>query len=58
MHYDVKMKGGWTQRALLKGRIDKGRHYDVEMKGWMENVALRCANEQGGWKGEGMMISK
>ena len=34
----MEMKGGWTQRALLKGRIDKGRHYDVEMKGWMENV--------------------
>ena len=54
----MEMKGGWTQRALLKGRIDKGRHYDVEMKGWMENVALRCANEQGGWKREGIMISK
>ena len=28
----------------LKGRMDKGGHYDVEMKGWMQKVALRCAN--------------
>ena len=34
-HYDVEMKGGWTQRSLLKGRIDKGGHYDVEMKEWI-----------------------
>ena len=27
-----------------KGWIDKGGCYDVEMKGWMENVALWCAN--------------
>ena len=32
----------------LKGWMNKGGHYDVEMKGWMENVALQCANEQGG----------
>ena len=55
----------------LKEWMNKGGHYDVEMKGWMENVALRCANEQGGWKRdciinlrkdewkrEGIMISK
>ena len=28
----------------LKGGMDKGRHYDVEMKGWMQKVALSCAN--------------
>ena len=28
----------------LKGQVDQGGHYDVEMKGWMENVALWCAN--------------
>ena len=28
----------------LKGRMDKGGHYEVEMKGWMEKVALCCAN--------------
>ena len=28
-----------------------------EMKGWMENVALRCANEQGGWKRDCIMIT-
>ena len=28
----------------LKRGMDKGGHYDVEMKGWMEKVALLCAN--------------
>ena len=28
----------------LKGRMDKGVHYDVGMKGWIEKVALCCAN--------------
>ena len=36
----MEMKGRCAQRALLKGRIDKGGHYDVEMKEWMEKVAL------------------
>ena len=36
----MEMKGGWTQRALLKGQTDKGGHYDVKMKEWMEKVAL------------------
>ena len=28
----------------LKGWMDKGGHFDVEMKGWMEKLALQCAN--------------
>ena len=36
-------KGGITM-CKLKGRIAKGGHYKVEMKGWMEKVALLCAN--------------
>ena len=36
----MEMKGGWTQRALLKERIDEGGHYHVENKEWMEKVAL------------------
>ena len=28
----------------LNGRMDKREHYEVEMKGWMEKVALLCAN--------------
>ena len=28
----------------LKGQVDQGGRYDGEMKGWMENVALWCAN--------------
>ena len=28
----------------LKGWMDKGEHYQVEIKGWMEKVALGCAN--------------
>ena len=52
------MQKGGHYNVELKGRMNKGGHYDVEMKGWMENVALRCANEQGRWKREGIMISK
>ena len=28
----------------LKGGMDKEGHYDVKIKGWMEKVALSCAN--------------
>ena len=28
----------------LKGWMDKDGHYDVEIKGWMQKVALSCAN--------------
>ena len=42
----------------LKECMNKGGHYDVEMKGWMENVALRCVNEKGRFKREGIIISK
>ena len=39
----------------LKGGMDKGGYYEVEMKGWMENVALSCANLMGGWIRDIMM---
>ena len=28
----------------LKGRMDKDGHYDMEINGWIEKVALSCAN--------------
>ena len=28
----------------LKGGMEKDRHYDMEIKGWMEKMALSCAN--------------
>ena len=45
----MEMTGGWTQRALLKGQIDKGGHYDAEMKEWMEKVGIMM------WKLNGRM---
>ena len=38
--------------------MDKGGHYDLEMKGWMQNLALRCANQKGGWIRMGIMMCK
>ena len=32
------------QIKRLYGMDMEGGHYDVEMKGWMQKVALSCAN--------------
>ena len=50
-------KGGITMCAL-KWQVDRGGHYDVEMQGWLHQGAIWCANEEGGWIREGIMMCK